>query len=153
MQFKLKPIPPYDFELSTKIFFSDESIRKYENNTFKQLITVNDKPILIELESIGTVAKPELELTLKNYDKISENESHIALEIVNRLFNLNFSLKSFYDDVKNEKIMSKLTQNLYGLKNPASASVFEAMVLTIIEQQISLKAAHSIERKNHQKIW
>jgi len=55
MQFELKPVPPYDFELSTKIFFSDESVRKYENNRFKQLITVNDKPILLELESTGTL--------------------------------------------------------------------------------------------------
>jgi DNA-3-methyladenine glycosylase II len=43
--------------------------------------------------------------------------------------------------------MSKLAQNLYGLKSPATASVFEALVDAIVEQQISLRVAHSIERK------
>jgi len=42
--------------------------------------------------------------------------------------------------------MSKLTKKLNGLESPVAASVFEAMVLTIIEQQILLKAAYSIER-------
>ncbi|MGF7117977.1 DNA-3-methyladenine glycosylase 2 [Methanobacterium oryzae] len=147
MQLQLKPIPPYDFELSTKIFFSDESIRKYENNRFKQLITVNDQPILIEIESIGTVNTPELSISFKSNNEVSENEAQKGLKIINKIFNLDFDLKSFYDDVNSDEIMFKLTQKLKGLKSPAAASVFEAMVLTIIEQQISLKAAHSIERK------
>ena len=147
MQFQLKPISPYDFELSTKIFFSDESIRKYENNRFKQLINVNDKPILMEIESIGTVDTPKLSINFKSNNEISENEAQKGLEIVNKIFNLDFDLKSFYDDVKSDKIMLKLTQKLNGLKSPVAASVFEAMILTIIEQQISLKAAHAIERR------
>lgn len=147
MQFQLKPFPPYDFELSTKIFFSDESIRKFGNNRFKQLITVDNKPILIVIESTGTVPAPKLCISFKSSGEVSENEAETCLEIINKIFNLDFDLKSFYDDVKSDKIMSKITQKLYGLKSPIAASVFEAMVLTIIEQQISLKAAHSIERK------
>jgi DNA-3-methyladenine glycosylase II len=147
MQFQLKPVPPYDFELSTKIFFSDESIRKYENDRFRQLITVSDKPILIEIESIGTVDTPELSINFTSNDEISENEAQKGLKTINKIFNLDFDLKRFYDEVKSDKVMSKLTKKLNGLKSPIAASVFEAMVLTIVEQQISLKAAHSIERK------
>lgn len=147
MQFQLKPVPPYDFELSTKIFFSDESIHKYENDRFRQSITVSDKQILIEIESIGTVDTPELSINFKSNDEISENEAQTGLKTINKTFNLDFDLKQFYDEVKSDKVMSKLTKKLNGLKSPIAASVFEAMILTIIEQQISLNAAHSIERR------
>jgi len=147
MEFKLRPSSPYDFELSTKIFFSEKSIRIFENNVFKQLITINDKPVLIELKSTGTVDEPELELCLKSDKDIYGEESHIALETVKKIFNLDFNLEKFYDDVKSDDLVFKLTQKLRGLKNPATASIFEALVEAIVEQQISLKAAHSIERK------
>jgi len=147
MQFVLNPVPPYDFQLSTKIFFSDESIRKFENNKFNQLIDINDNPILIQLESIGTVDKPHLRLNLKSNEKISTKDSLLALETVKKIFNLDFNLQSFYEGIKKDKIMYKLGKNLNGLKSPVTATVFEAMFLTIVEQQISLKAAHSIERK------
>jgi len=147
MEFIIHPEYPYDFELSIKIFLSNGSTRKYENNKYKRLINVNEIPILIELESIGTVDHPELKLILKSNSEISKLNGNLALETVIKMFNLNFDLKSFYDDVKNEKILSKLVYNLYGLKSPATASVFEALVDAIVEQQISLRVAHSIEQK------
>jgi len=147
MEFIIYPKPPFDFELSLKIFLSNGFIRKYINNKFKQLITVNDIPILLEIESIGTVDHPELKLIFISNSDISEINRNLVLETVYRLFNLNFDLKSFYNEVKNDKIFSKLTHKLYGLKSPATASVFEALVDAIVEQQISLKVAHSIEQK------
>lgn len=147
MQFLLKPVAPYDFELSTKIFFSDKSIRKYENNQFSQLITVNDKPILVVVKSIGTVDNPKLSVNFKSNEELSEDEAKIGLEIINKIFNLDFDLGPFYNEVKFDKITHKLTEKLNGLKSPVAASVFEALVDAIVEQQISLRVAHSIERK------
>ncbi len=41
--------------------------------------------------------------------------------------------------------MHKIAQQLYGLKNPTTPTVFEALMDSIVEQQISLKVAQSIE--------
>ena len=49
--------------------------------------------------------------------------------------------------VKDDEVMSKLIQRLKGLKSPATPTVIEALIESIIEQQISLKVAHSMERK------
>jgi DNA-3-methyladenine glycosylase II len=43
--------------------------------------------------------------------------------------------------------MERITRKLRGLRSPTTATVFEALVDSIIEQQISLKVASSIERK------
>jgi DNA-3-methyladenine glycosylase II len=43
--------------------------------------------------------------------------------------------------------MEKLVYRLRGLKSPITPTIFEALIDSIIEQQISLKAAHSIEMR------
>jgi DNA-3-methyladenine glycosylase II len=56
-------------------------------------------------------------------------------------------LKPFYETVKNDKIMAHLTRELWGLKSPTTQTAFEALVDSIVEQQISLKVANVIECK------
>ena len=41
--------------------------------------------------------------------------------------------------------MHQIAQQLYGLKNPTTPTVFEALVDSIVEQQISIKVAQTIE--------
>jgi DNA-3-methyladenine glycosylase II len=43
--------------------------------------------------------------------------------------------------------MARLTRKLYGLKSPTTQFAFEALVDSIIEQQISLKVANTFERR------
>ncbi|MDD1670317.1 MAG: DNA-3-methyladenine glycosylase [Methanomicrobiales archaeon] len=68
-------------------------------------------------------------------------------QTVTTLFNLNLDLSLFMKAVRDDPVMSALARRLRGLKLPRTATVFEALVDSIIEQQISLAAAHSIERR------
>ena len=43
--------------------------------------------------------------------------------------------------------MHKLAQQLYGLKNPTTPTVFESLVDSIVEQQISIKVAVTLEHR------
>ena len=43
--------------------------------------------------------------------------------------------------------MTQIAQQLYGLKNPTTPTVFEALVDSIVEQQISIKVAHAMEER------
>lgn len=117
---------------SLKLIFYKESIRKF-----------NYYHILKYYPS----DEPELSLLLKSDEEISDHTGQIALEIVKKIFNPDFDLRPFYDDIKSDKILSKIVPKLKGLKRPITTSVFEAMVSTIIEQQISLFVAKNSERK------
>ena len=72
--------------------------------------------------------------------------------MVEFVFNLNFDLNSFYQEVKNDPAMHQITQQLYGLKNPTTPTVFESLVDSIVEQQIRIKVAHTIEQQIDKKI-
>ena len=49
--------------------------------------------------------------------------------------------------MENDPAMHQITQQLYGLKNPTTPTVFESLVDSIVEQQISIKVAHTIEQR------
>ena len=66
-QITLKPVPPFNFDLSAKIFSKgNPQIRSYENGKFSQVIRLNRKLALLTLVSVGTVEKPKLLAELKS---------------------------------------------------------------------------------------
>lgn len=148
MKLTVKPTPPFDFELSAKIFSEgDRQIRKYEDGRYWQVLRLDNKLVFIAIISIGTVDEPKLLVELKSNEEISDVDRKIVKELIYSLFNLKLDLKQFYDTVKNDKILSRLTRKLRGLKSPTNPTVFEALICSITEQQISLNVAHSIQRK------
>ncbi|WXG39744.1 MAG: DNA-3-methyladenine glycosylase [Candidatus Freyarchaeum deiterrae] len=148
MKLTINPISPFDFDLSAKIFSDDDKqIRKYENGKYWQVLRVNNKLIFTSITSSGTADEAKLLVRLESNEEISNNDKKIAKEIIYSLFNLGFDLKPFYEYVKKDKIMSNLTRKLNGLKSPTTSTVYEALIDSIVEQQISLNVAHSMERK------
>ena len=141
-------LPPFSFDLSAEIFASgDKQIRNCNNGKFWQVIRFNRKLALTTIESIGTVDKPKLSVELRSNAGINRQDIKKAEDTIKFLFSLDFDLKPFYERVKEDKIMASLTSNLWGLKSPTTLTVFEALVDSIVEQQISLKVANGIENK------
>jgi DNA-3-methyladenine glycosylase II len=141
-------LPPFSFDLSAEIFANGDSlIRTYEKGRFRQTIRADGKLILATVESVGSVNKPKLCAELKSDRELTQEDKKKAEETISVLFNLNFDLAPFYEEVKKDKVMARLTQKLMGLKSPTTETVFEALLDSIVEQQISLKVANNIENK------
>ena len=63
-QIHLAPVPPYDFDLSARIFSrGDPAIRIYDNGVYRHALDIQGSPTLIEVRSIGTPDNPRLEVT------------------------------------------------------------------------------------------
>ncbi len=104
------------------------------------------KPILVIIESTGSVDEPELSVTLKSDMRITDNDKVSAEDIIVYMFNLDFDLQEFYEYIKKDPVMSQITKEFKGLNNLTTVTVFEGLASSIIEQQISFIAAQSIER-------
>ena len=63
------------------------------------------------------------------------------------MFNIHEDLSPFYRTAEEDVIMASLTSRLRGLKSPTTPTVFVALIDSVIEQQIFLKAAHTIENR------
>jgi len=141
-------LPPFSFDLSSEIFADgDRQIRSYENGRFQQVIRVNRKLFLATVEAVGRVDKPEVYVELKSNSAITVEDKKKAEAAVNALFSLDVDLNSFYETVQDDQVMTALTHKLWGLKSPTTATVFEALVDAIVEQQISIKVAHTLEAR------
>ncbi len=146
--FTIEPVPPFDFDLSARIFSDgDPLFRIYDGERFRQLLRIDGRLVLCTIRSSGTVEAPVLKVELKSRGELSAADLRKARALVNSVFNLEIDLKPFYRAVKGDPIMSRLAGRLYGLKSPTTPTVFEALVDSIIEQQISLVAAHSMQNR------
>jgi DNA-3-methyladenine glycosylase II len=141
-------MPPFNFDLSAQIFRNgDDQIRRFEEGRFWQVIRIGEKLALACVESAGTVENPKLTVRLKANGRLTEDDKKTAKRIISYLFNLDFDLWEFYRETKNDSTMALLAKKLFGLKNPTTQYAFEALVDSIVEQQISLKVANAFERR------
>lgn len=146
--FNIKANAPFDFDLSCRIFSDgDKNIKKYANGHFWQAINIDQKIMFLYIESVGEVENPELKVNVESGEELSPEVLNSVPTLVYKIFNLGLDLHSFYKDVKEDKIMNGIINQLYGLKDPLTPTLFEALVDSVIEQQISLKAAHSIQNR------
>jgi len=144
----LTPVPPFDFDLSASIFSrGDAQFRTSEDGVFRQALRVDDAAVLLKITSTGTVDEPRLRVELSSPAELTRRQLQYARRLITRMFNLDMDLRPFYKAVKGDPVMARLVKNLYGLKSPVTPTVFEALIDSIVEQQISLIAAHSMQMK------
>ncbi len=148
MRLSINPVPPYDFRLSTFIFSSgDPQIRKSENGRFWQVIRLGEKICLAEITAEGTPGNPALKISLRHDKPLGPAEREQAGITLSRILSLNDHLTPFYQAVRHDPLLHELTNHLRGLKPPATPTVFEALVDSIVEQQIALAVARLLEAR------
>ena len=118
-------LPPFRFDLSSEIFAKgDKQIRNYVKGLFWQVIRTNSKLILAIVKAAGTVEKPEVSAELKSDKEITDEDKKKTENVINTLFSLDLDLNSFYETVKDDRIMAGLTRKLWGLKIPTTYTLF-----------------------------
>ncbi len=148
MKLIIRPLPPFDLDLSASLFSEgDWRIRRYEAGRYWQVVRLEERLALATVRSLGTVDEPMLSVDLEPDEDLSEADGMVADALVRSIFNLNLDLPPFYEAVKGDRVMSQLTRALRGLRSPSTPSVFEALIDSIVEQQISLQAAWSLQRR------
>lgn len=147
-QTRLFPKPPYDFSLSGAIFSGGEpDIRTFRDGVFRQVLDTGNAPVLAEVRASGTTEDPELLLSFRSDRRIRSNDKRRAGEMIASILSITDDLSPFYRAVADDPVLADLTSRLRGVRAPVTPTVFEALADSIIEQQISLKAAHSIENR------
>jgi DNA-3-methyladenine glycosylase II len=144
----IEPLAPFDLALSSIVFAAgDRKVRCFQGGCFSQVVDADGKLVWAKLASEGHVDKPKLTLELQADSPLSLKEKRKAQEVINYIFSLNRPLNPFYQHVQADPVMTQITQKLCGFKFPTTPTVFESLVDAIVEQQISIKVARSIEER------
>ena len=147
--FQVEAVAPFNFDLTAQIFRNgDTQIRSFHDGLFSQVLKLDGQLALVQIASMAkTVEEPKLRVEVKANSPLTSKDTRRTEEAVKFIFNLDFDLCTFYREIKDDQVMSQIAKQLYGLKNPTTPTVFESLVDSIIEQQISIKVAISLEEK------
>ena len=146
--FTIKPLPPFSLDLTAQIFGNgDKHVRSYASGVFQQVLHVNRNHVLAKLTDNRSTQQPLLTIELHSSKPITPTNKHEALQAIKRIFSLDFDLGVFYKDVENDHVMRQITPQLYGYKFTTTPTVFESLIDAIVEQQISIKVARTIEER------
>lgn len=75
-----------------------------------------------------------------------------ARRAVRELFSLDHPLERFYAQVRREPVLRGTERRFRGLRLPRDASVYEALLHAIVGQQLSVRAANTIQRRLFERV-
>ena len=149
----LESIGPYDLQLSLRVArsFAPVDLERPVPETLRFAARIDGLPVLIEVRQEGRDAD-RLEATLEisppgqaGGDAAPDPTSLATMAA--RLINADLDLRSFYRAAADHPVLGPLTNRLHGLKAFRPSSLFEMLVIAVVEQQISLAAAYRIREK------
>ena len=142
----IRPVPPFDFELTAgyhTYFQSRYGTDTMEDGVYQRLLDLGDKLVLASVRSTGTTDDPELALDLQGEDLKPEDVERCGARVA-WLLGVDQDLVPFYELAKADDAMAGLVERFYGLHLPHTATVFEALILAVLGQQISTSVARII---------
>lgn len=140
----LRPHPPFDFALTIDAarFCAVRGAR--HENAYRKVLETDAGLALVELRDAGTTRQPLLEARILAANH--EASPPLIAERLNRLLNLSLDLEPFYAHAQTDPVLLATVESLRGLRMLTADSLYEALVTTIIEQQITLRMAQAAER-------
>ena len=142
----IRPVAPFDFDLTAgyhTYFQSRYGTDSLEDGEYHRLLDLGHKLVLASVRSVGNIDLPELEAEITGNELTSE-EAEEASNRVAWLLGTDQDLGPFYVQADGDPTMSAIAERFRGLHLPHTASVFEALVLAIMGQQIATNVARII---------
>ena len=142
----ITPVAPFDFALTARYhsyFQGRYGTDSLQEGVYRRLLDLRDKLVLASVRSVGNVDAPQLAVEVQG-ESLAPGEAAVATAQVAWLLGTSQDLAPFYQLTQQDTAMSAIAQKFIGLHSPHTASVFEALVLAILGQQIATNVARII---------
>ena len=142
----IEPVPPFDFDLTAgyhTYFQGRYGSDSLEDGVCRRLLDLGGNLLLASVSSVGSVDQPRLQIDLQG-ERLGAEDVANAARRVGWLLGADQDLGPFYSMASRDHILSGFVERFRGLHLPHTATVFEALVLAILGQQISAQVARVI---------
>ena len=140
----LTATPPYDFELTAAAatsFRGHYGTEIFQDGIFRRLLDLGDNRLcLASAFSRGTVESPRLQVELTGA-ALDEDIVVEACRQVSWILGIDQDLAPFYGMALQEPTLATLVRGMKGLHVPHTTSVYEALILAILGQQVNSHVA------------
>ena len=137
---------PFNAEYSQRYFcrVPGEIVDLFQNGKYMRVLSFEGKLALVSVRFLGGTVNPRLEASCESFNQ--ENIKRIKQKL-RRVFNLNLDLQKFYEFAAKDEILTPITAEIYGYRPPCFSSLFEALVCTIIGQQVNVRFALDVKSR------
>lgn len=142
----IRPVAPFDFELTAgylTYFRGRYGTDSLADGDYRRLLDLGAKLVLASVRSVGTLQAPELAVEVLGAD-LTPQDSEEAVRQMSWLLGAGQDLAPFYRMAGQDPVLSTLVERFRGLHSPHTASVFEALILAILGQQLATSVARII---------
>lgn len=144
---ELTPRSPFSFDLTCQALAAHTggqvALDTYEDGVFRRVLSRDDRPVLISVRSRGSVHRPRLTVEVRG-ESVEADDADWASGWMRHILATDVDLAGFYDAVQGDPILGRVLARLHGLSPGQAATVFEALVLSIVGQQIAATVAKLI---------
>jgi len=138
----IEPLQPFDFGKSCSIYARFEGLTHtaFLDGVLYKCLEEEDAVHLLE------VSEQEGKITARLFREDSESSSaSAATDLASWILSSDLDLRPLYQ--VDDPAFAPLVERFRGLKPPRTATVFEALVIAIIEQQIGLQVANVLQNR------
>ena len=146
MTLRLYPTPPFDFDLTAgyhAYFQARSGADNLNGGVYRRLLDLDGRLALVSVRSTGSVDSPELMLELRG-EGLSDADGELAAAQVRWMLGTDQELAPFYALAESDPALAELARQFRGLHLPRTATLFEALTIAILGQQISASVARTM---------
>jgi 3-methyladenine DNA glycosylase/8-oxoguanine DNA glycosylase len=144
---EIEPIPPYDFELTAKkpagwpLFTPNEV---YEKGILRTATHIDGELVGVKLRSKGTLLAPRVLLDIFTEKKPSPSRLETIEKSLVHSIGADEDLAGFYQLAEKDDILRLVAEDLQGMHNTESSSIFPDACLAIMLQMAPLKRSNEM---------
>ena len=140
----LYPLPPYDFRKTLNAVNYHTVLDVVRDGEYWRAVRIDERLALVRVTGHGTVEQPALRVYLVAAE--AQPTPQALLQKVGHLLGITADQRPFYALARSDAALWNIVAPLYGLRHVRAETLFEALMTTIVEQQISLRQAQKGER-------
>ena len=149
METIIRPRAPFDFKATARFlrYTESEVVDVVAGDVYRRAIHFGKHLRLLKVVSRGTISRPVLAISVEGKRGASETDVATAERLARKIFDTEHDLKKFRARVAGDALMSKLEAAYRGLHIARWPTLFEALSISILSQQISTVVAMTLKRR------
>ena len=151
---ELHPEAPFDFDLtagSHTYFRGTYGADMLEGGDYRRLLNIDGRLLLGHVCSTGTTSEPALAVTVHGM-QVSEMDLAAVSDIMGWNLGIDADMRGFYQYVREEPVLARLSSQLHGLHPTRAVSVFEAWCWLFWGSKSLQRSPHSTYSANRD-LW
>ena len=146
--FDIIPRSPYSFDLTVTRFmrFASENVDLVVGRQYQRLLASGRQLALATVTDVGTRAKPRLTVELRSPSRATLKQAEFHAQLCHILCT-DFDIRPFYRLARQDESLAPLVRRFRGLRITSSPTIFEALVMAVLSQQVNLTFAYSIKKE------